>query len=161
VSARTIGRAPAQLTAAEHALRQQLLWLSAIYVLGCAFRSLLPMSDVPRMCLHDTWISRIFVGRSVATVAELCFAAQWGLFLRDAASKTGDRFALLVSQAIVPLIVIAEVCSWSAVLTTNYLLHAVENSLWTLAATLALCALLSLRSRLDTAGRRIIAVAAI
>ena len=37
------------------------LWLSAGYVMGCGFRSVFPMVDVPRICLHDTWISRIAV----------------------------------------------------------------------------------------------------
>jgi hypothetical protein len=37
---------------------------------------------------------------------------------------------LNVAWAIVPLILIAECFSWHAVLTTNYLGHAVENSIW-------------------------------
>ena len=61
----------------EH--RRLLLWLAAAYVLGCAFRSFLPMVDVPRICLHDTGVSRIAVGRSVATVAELSFATSGGI----------------------------------------------------------------------------------
>ena len=50
-----------------------LLLLCAIYVFGCAFRSILPRADVQRICLFDTWLSSVFVGRSVATVAEICF----------------------------------------------------------------------------------------
>src|SRR5215470_17139876 len=52
-----------------------MLILCAGYVFGCAFRSLLPRADVQRICLFDTWLSSVLVGRSVATVAELCFAA--------------------------------------------------------------------------------------
>ena len=154
LSARAIIRPDPQLAAPDYVLRRKLLWLSAVYVLGCAFRSLLPMSDIPRLCLLDTWISRIFVGRSVATIAELCFAAQWALLLRHAATTTGDRFAMLVSRTLLPLIAIAEVSSWGAVLTTNYLLHAIENSLWTLAAALILIAIALLRASLDAAGKR-------
>jgi len=154
LSARTIGRAGARIASPDHALRRRLLSLSAVYVLGCGFRSFLPMSDIPRLCLLDTWISRIFVGRSVATVAELCFVAQWALLLSHAATSTGDRFAMLVARVLVPLILIAEGCSWAAVLTTNYLLHAVENSLWTLGAALALTAIALLRSSLDDGGKR-------
>ena len=161
LSARSIGRPGPQLTAPDHALRRQLLWLSAVYVLGCGFRSILPMSDIPRLCLLDTPISRIFVGRSVATIAELCFAAQWALLLRHASTSTGDRFAMLVSRTLVPLIAIAEASSWAAVLTTNYLLHAVENSLWTLAAALILVAITLLRPSLDAAGKRLAAGATI
>jgi hypothetical protein len=138
------GRA-AQMTAELYASRQRLLWLSAAYVLGCAFRSVFPMVDVPRICLHDTWISRVVVGRTVATVAELCFALQWANWLREAGA--GERTANLVARLLVPIIVLAELSCWTAVLTSNYLLHAVENSLWTLAAALVLAAFLSLRAR--------------
>ena len=47
---------------------QIMLLLSAAYVFGCAFRSLLPRADVQRICLFDTWLSSVAVGRSVATV---------------------------------------------------------------------------------------------
>src|ERR1700733_4224687 len=49
---------------------QVMLLLCAAYVFGCAFRSLLPRADVQRICLFDTWLSSVVVGRSVATVAE-------------------------------------------------------------------------------------------
>jgi hypothetical protein len=141
------------------AVRRQLLWLAAIYVLGCGFRSVLPMVDVPRICLHDTWISRIFVGRSVATVAELAFAAQWVLLLREASA--GRDLPGLAARLILPLIVAAEVASWSAILFSNDLLHAVENSLWTLAAALALAGFGALHGRLEVAGRRFLYAAAL
>src|SRR5262249_10564801 len=57
------------------------LLLSAVYVLGCGFRSVLPRADVQRIGLIDSWMSSVMVGRSVATVAELCFMAQWALLL--------------------------------------------------------------------------------
>ena len=47
---------------------EPLLLLCAAYVIGCAFRSILPRADVQRICLFDTWLSSVFVGRSVATV---------------------------------------------------------------------------------------------
>jgi len=132
--------------------RRWMLWLSAVYVVGCGFRSILPMIDAPRLCLHDNWISRIAVGRTIATAAELCFALQWSLLLREASA--GSRAAGFASRAIVPVIAVAEAFSWGAVLTSNYLLHAAENSLWTLAAALALAAFVSLRARADTATLR-------
>src|SRR6476619_3540967 len=55
--------------------------LCAGYVFGCAFRSVLPRADVQRICLFDTWLSSVFVGRTVATVAEVCCAAQWAIIL--------------------------------------------------------------------------------
>ena len=56
-----------------------MLLLCAAYVFGCAFRSFLPRADVQRICLFDTWLSSVMVGRTVATVAEVAFAAQWAL----------------------------------------------------------------------------------
>ena len=44
---------------------------------------LLPRADVQRIVLVDSWLSSVFVGRSVATIAELCFAAQWALLLHE------------------------------------------------------------------------------
>jgi hypothetical protein len=126
-----------------------LLALAAVYVLGCAFRSVLPMVDVPRLCLHETPVSRIFVGRSVATVAELCFVLQWALLMREAG-------AVRAARAVVPLIAVAEALSWLAVLTANDFFHAAENSVWTLTAGFA-AAFLASRWRLEgPAGRRVI-----
>lgn len=146
-SARQLTRRAPDMPADLYASRLVLLWLSAAYVLGCAFRSIIPMVDGSRICLHDLWISRIFIGRTVATVAELCFALQWAMLLREAG--VGERAATLVGRLIVPIIAVAELVSWSAVLTANPLLHAIENSLWTLAAALALAAFLDLRQRAE------------
>ena len=40
-----------------------MLLFSASYVFGCAFRSMLPRADVQRICLFDTWLSSVTVGR--------------------------------------------------------------------------------------------------
>ena len=118
------------------------LLLSAGYVAGCAFRSFLPVIDIPRLVLIDSRLSSVLVGRSVATVAELCFAAQWALMLYRAALLAGSPFGQAVSFAVVPLIMLAEGCSWYAVLTTKQRAHAVENSLWGLSAALAVAGML-------------------
>jgi hypothetical protein len=107
-----------------------MLLLCAAYVFGCAFRSLLPRADVQRICLFDTWLSSVVVGRSVATVAEVCFAAQWAMMLHQLGTMTGADTTLDAAWVIVPLILIAECFSWHAVLTTNYLGNAIENSIW-------------------------------
>ncbi len=112
---------------------EPMLLLCAAYVFGCAFRSVLPRADVQRICLFDTWLSSVVVGRSVATVAEVCFAAQWMIILSRLGAMTGAETTVNVAWVIVPLIVIAEVCSWYAVLTTNYLGNAIENSIWAVA----------------------------
>jgi hypothetical protein len=118
------------------------LLLSAGYVAGCAFRSFLPVIDIRRLVLVHSRLSRVLVGRSVATLAELCFAAQWALILHRAALLAGSPFVQAVSFAVVPLIMLAEGCSWYAVLTTKQLAHAVENSLWGLSAALAVAGML-------------------
>src|ERR1700719_189409 len=38
---------------------EPLFLLCAVYVLGCAFRSVLPRADVQRICLFDTWLSSV------------------------------------------------------------------------------------------------------
>jgi hypothetical protein len=134
------------------ATRRALLWLSAVYVAGCAFRSVLPMVDVPRYCLHDTPVSRIFVGRSVATVAELAFVVQWALLMHEAG-------AVRAAGALVAIIAVAEILSWLAVLTRNDLFHAAENALWTLAAAFAAGFLATRWSYEGALGRTVILVA--
>jgi len=134
------------------ATRRALLWLSALYVGGCAFRSLLPMIDVPRYCLHHTSVSRIFVGRSVATVAELAFVLQWALLMHEAG-------AVRAAAGLVVIIVVAEILSWGAVLTRNDLFHAAENALWTVAAGFAAAFLASRWSYEGPIGRKVILVA--
>jgi hypothetical protein len=85
---------------------------------------------VQRICLFDTWLSSVFVGRTVATVAEIAFAAQWAVILHQLGTMTGADTTVYIAWAIVPLIVIAECFSWHAVLTTKYLHNAIENSIW-------------------------------
>jgi hypothetical protein len=110
-----------------------MLLLCAGYVFGCAFRSILPRADVQRICLFDTWLSSVVVGRSVATIAELCFAAQWAVILNQLGAMTNADTTLTIALVIFPLLVIAECFSWYAVLTTNYLGNAIENSIWAVA----------------------------
>ena len=87
-------------------------------------------------------LSSILVGRSIATVAELCFAAQWALILHRLALLSDSLPVHAVSLMIVPLIVLAEACSWYAVLTTAQRAHALENSIWGVVAALVVASLL-------------------
>jgi len=112
---------------------ESMLLLCAAYVFGCAFRSVLPRADVQRICLFDTWLSSVVVGRTVATVAEICFVAQWAIILHQLGTMTGAETAVNAAWVIVPLILVAECLSWYAVLTRNYLGNAIENSLWAVA----------------------------
>jgi len=136
---------------------QVMLLLSAAYVFGCAFRSLLPRADVQRICLFDTWLSSVVVGRSVATVAEVCFAAQWTMILLQLGTMSGATTAVTAAWVIVPLILIAECFSWHAVVTTNYLGNAIENSIWAVAFFIAGVGICRLLPEFDGALRVILA----
>jgi hypothetical protein len=156
-AARRLQRRAAHLPEEMLAVRRTVLYLSAVYVAGCAFRSALPMLDVQRICLDDTVLSRIAIGRSVATVAELAFVAQWALLLREAARNESRPLVRRASFALLPLGIAAEAVSWLGILTRNNLLHAVENSLWTLGAVLVLLALVALLAGAEGRRRRMIA----
>ena len=143
-------------------LRTELmLLLCAAYVFGCAFRSVLPRADVQRICLFDTWLSSVLVGRSVATIAELCFIIQWAIVLRQLAEMVKSDTVRNVSNAIVPLIVLAECCSWYAVITTSYLGNAIENSLWAVSFMLVTVALARLFGEFRGIFRLVIGAAAL
>jgi hypothetical protein len=140
---------------------ESMLLLCAAYVFGCAFRSFLPRADVQRICLFDTWLSSVVVGRSVATVAEVCFAAQWAIILHQLGTTTGADTTLNAAWVIVPLILIAECFSWYAVLTTNYLGNAIENSIWAVAFFVVGIGLCRLLPEFDGPVRVVLAIAII
>ena len=146
------------LCAPHYRHRRRLMWLSAAYVAGCAFRSFLPRIDLERVCLAQTWLSNMMVGRSVATIAELCFIAQCALLLHQAGSHTNSRFVILISWLLVPIIIVAEGASWYAILSTNYFGHVLENSLWTFSALLLLASFLTLWPHSNRPQRQFLAV---
>jgi hypothetical protein len=134
LSARWLQHRSKMLPAREYSLRKTLLYLSALYVLGCAYRSVFPVFDVPRIVLVNSVLSSVAVGRTVSTVAELSFVAQWALLLRESARTTGSMVGNITARTLVPLIGVAECCSWYSVLTTSNLGHTVEESIWAFAA---------------------------
>ena len=114
---------------------QQLL-LSGIFAAACAFRSILPRVDLERQCLWNSRLSSIFVGRSVATVAELCFAGQCALLISKLSALAGYASLQVVGWSLVPLILLAQLCCWYAVISLNHLGHALEEILWSVLAFL-------------------------
>jgi hypothetical protein len=146
------------LPATRQAIHLQML-LSAGYVLGCAFRSTFPVYDVGRLCLVDSWLSSVMVGRSVATVAELCFAAQWALLMHGIAQANQHRLGLRVARLVLPMIIVAELCSWHAVLTTSNLGHVLEESLWGLCAAVLVTSLVLMWPRCNRELRPALAAA--
>ena len=111
--------------------------------------------------MFDTWLSSVVVGRSVATVAEICFAAQWTIILHQLGTMTGADTTLNAAWVIVPLILIAECFSWYAVLTTNYLGNAIENSIWAVAFFIVGIGLCRLLPEFDGPVRVVLAIAII
>lgn len=149
------------LQGADAGLRRRLLLLAAGYTLGCAWRSVFPVFDVPRLVMLDAWPSSILLGRSVATAAELCFAAQWALLLQHLGDASGCNTSLRVARLLLPLIALAEICSWQAVLSTSNLGHVLEETLWAVAAGAVLLALLALRPRLVLQARPALGLSAL
>ena len=121
-------------------IRTRQFAMSALYVGGCAFRSALPCHHTLRHSLVRSFLCTGFVGRVVATIAELGAAVQVSLLLHELGVSTEDHATRNVSRAVVPLLFVAEIFSWYACVTTNYIGSIGEECLW------AFCALLSLVS---------------
>lgn len=90
---------------------QSIIWFSALYVFGCACRSVLLRADVQRICLFDTWFSSVLVGRTVATVAEVAFIIQWFIVLRFLSEVSDSKTIKRISGLIIPLILMSETFS--------------------------------------------------
>lgn len=157
LSAKALKQRQSILPAEIYTSRRLQLILAAGYVFGCAYRSILPVYDVPRMCLFDSWFSSVIVGRSVATIAELCFVAQWSLLLWEISRFSGSRICKASACLIVPLIIVAETFSWYSVTTTSNIGHVVEETLWGISAALAAASLIAIWPQCDPARRPLLA----
>jgi len=120
-------------------------YLATIYTFGCGFRSILPRGDIRRIVLVDHWISAIAIGRTVATIAELSFILQLSLMLYEGGKYSGNKTIQQLAKLPFPLIIIAEVFSWYACTTTNYIGTVIEESLWAVSASIILVGLLMAR----------------
>ncbi|MDO9092486.1 MAG: hypothetical protein Q7U99_07630 [Rubrivivax sp.] len=122
------------------------LALSGVYVLVCAYRSVLPRVDLERLVVVDTQLSSIFLGRAAATVAEICFAVQLGLLVHQLGLHAGLPWVQQAAWAVPVFMVVAQGFCWHSVLTLNHVTQAVESMLWAagfswMAALLAIIAL--------------------
>ncbi len=152
----------AQTTATDYSENnifiKSVAWLSLLYVLGCAFRSVLPRADVQRICLYDTWMSSVFIGRSIATIAELAFVAQWAIVLNQVSKLVQSKIVEQISKLIFPLIFMAECFSWYAVIRTHYFGNMIEESTWALTYFLILICLINLLPKFKNAFKFVIAI---
>ena len=88
-------------------------------VCGCAYRSRPPTRQRAADSLFDTWLLQRLFGRSIATVAELCFVIRSAHRLRAlATSRTRIRHAIFQRRLASGTLPLAE-AAWYAVVTTN------------------------------------------
>jgi len=98
------------------------LYCAALYTFACAFRSAFPRADLQRIVIVDHFLSAVVVGRSVATIGELGYAYQLALF-----------FAI---PSVFPILIVAEIFSWYAIITDRPWSNFTENFLWTVCAAM-------------------------
>lgn len=146
------------LSIEDYILSHRILILAGIYVVGCGIRAVLPRIDAQRISLFDHWLSSIAIGRSVATIAELCFVAQWALLLHAISKYKDESFVRHISYWIVPIIVVAEVFSWSSVVTTVNFGHVIEESLWAFTACLIFVCFVILHAGSDGLSKKLYAL---
>lgn len=125
------------------------LALSLVYVLVCAFRSFLPRIDLERTCLVDSPWSSMVVGRTAATVAELCFAGQVGLLVHLMGTAAGLPWVQSLPALVILLLAVAQLCCWWSVVALSHLGHAIEESLWAVTFALVGLAAWTCRPQLD------------
>jgi len=106
------------------------LSLSGVYVLVCAYRSVLPRVDLERTVIVDSRLSSIFLGRTAATVAEVCFGIQLGVLVHQLGEDAGLPAVQAAAFAIPLFTAVAQVFCWHSIITLNHATQAVESSLW-------------------------------
>jgi hypothetical protein len=111
--------------------------LSGVYVLICAFRSFYPRIDLERYCLFDTPLSSVVLGRTCATIAEICFSIQCAIVIYDLGAYLQSPTISFIAYLIVPIIVLAQGFCWYAALTLQHIWHGVEEFAWIIMILLA------------------------
>lgn len=106
------------------------LILSGIYTAVCAFRSFLPRIELERVCLVDTVFSSMVISRTGATVAEICFATQAGLFLEEISGLANISWVASLKFPTIIALSTAQVLCWYGVVTLDNMGHFLEESLW-------------------------------
>ena len=114
------------------AFKIKMLCLSTIYVIVCAIRAIWPRKDVDRICFVDHFLSTVFIGRTMATIAEICFVKQLSMLLSATPYKYQSRSSFIaLCEYYVPFVLIAEVFSWIGVATKRQIWNGFEESIWT------------------------------
>lgn len=105
--------------------------LAVPWVINCAYRSLFPSLYLQRYVFWDTPLNGILVDRGLACVGELCCVFQTSLALRHVDMEiTGGRLWVQATGWLSFVVyVVAEICSYYNVATTNELWCAIEVDL--------------------------------
>ncbi len=142
------------------AFQMKMLYLSTIYVFVCAVRAIWPRKDVDRICFFDHQISTVFIGRSIATIAELCFVKQLSLVLKCTVFRynsniNGNNLWFMNGyKYYVSFILIAEIFSWTGVATKCQIWNAFEESIWMITALhMTISYILLYRARIKRSGK--------
>jgi len=114
---------------------RKMTYCSAAFVIACAVRSIWPRVDVERTCFWDTRISVTFVGRTLATVAEICFVSQFTMTIGVLAEEMEFPKTLWMSNIWYWAICVAQCCCWMGVTTQRQIWHGVEESIWAMTFT--------------------------
>ena len=83
-------------------------YLMAIYVVVNCMRAIFPKRDVECVCIHDHALSSIMLGRTIATIAEISFIILLINYYKNKSHINIDR----LTNLILCIIIIAEICSW-------------------------------------------------
>lgn len=106
------------------------LALSGVYVFVCAYRSVFPRVDLERLVVVDSSLSSIFLGRSAATIAEICFGIQLGLLVHQLGVYADLPWLQQAAWVITLCTIVAQAFCWHSILTLNHITQAVESLLW-------------------------------
>lgn len=107
-----------------------------LYTVVCAIRSIWPRIDADCICAYKNNISSPFLGRSLATVAELSFVLFIVLINDKILSnpfleKNNKNYIFkMLNYLLFPLIALAQILCWIGVTTNEAKWNAAEESLW-------------------------------
>ena len=121
---------------------KKLLSYSFIYTVVCAVRSFWPRKDVEQICFIDSRMSTPFVGRSLATIAEIFYVfliinvyKNIINYVSNLTKKDLNILKIMINN-IYPLVSTAELFSWLGCISKYYLWNAIEESLWMISSVL-------------------------
>jgi len=109
---------------------RKMTYCSAMFVVACAVRSIWPRVDVERICFWDSRISVTFVGRTLATAAEICFGAQFSMTTAVLADEARFHKIRKMSDVFFWAICVAQCCCWLGITTQRQIWHGIEESIW-------------------------------